>query len=110
MKVCSNDTERASLENLKCDLQEILDLTRETLNELQGPSNTNEELNDEEDPYAQEMAIFMAELNECRSSTSKATDNSKNQTDAFKVYNIHIFHESLFIQCDYYFFFSICSE
>lgn len=89
MKICSNDTERASLENLKCDLQEILDLTRETLNELQGPSNTNEELNDEEDPYAQEMAIFMAELNECRSSTSKATDNLKNQTpnevDTFKV-------------------------
>lgn len=107
MKVCSNDTERASLENLKCDLQEILDLTRETLNELQGPSNTNEELNDEEDPYAQEMAIFMAELNECRSSTSKATDNSKNQTpnEVSVDTNIHIFHESLFIQCDYYFFF-----
>lgn len=89
MKVCSNDTEKASLENLKCDLQEILDLTRETLNDTQGPSNMNEELNDEEDPYAQEMAIFMAELNECRSSTSKTPENSKNQTsiemDKFKV-------------------------
>lgn len=91
IKVCSNDTEKASLENLKCDLQEILDLTRETLNELQGPSNAPEELNDEEDPYAQEMAIFMAELNECGSSTSNKTtmDNSKNQTpnevEKFKV-------------------------
>lgn len=91
IKVCSNDTEKASLENLKCDLQEILDLTRETLNELQGPSNAAEELNDEEDPYAQEMAIFMAQLNECGSSTSNKTsmDNSKNQTpnevEKFKV-------------------------
>lgn len=76
IKVCSNDTERASLENLKCDLQEILDLTRET---LKGPSHTNEELNDEDDPYAQEMAIFMAELNECRTDTSKTSEISKNQ-------------------------------
>lgn len=90
IKVCSNDTEKASLENLKCDLQEILDLTRETLNELKGSSNPAEELNDGEDPYAQEMAIFMAELNECGSSTSnKRMDNSKNQTpdevEKFKV-------------------------
>lgn len=110
MKVCSNDTERASLENLKCDLQEILDLTRETLNELQGPSNTNEELNDEEDPYAQEMAIFMAELNECRSSTSKATDNSKNQTEV-SVDTIYIYFMNLSLfNAIIIFFFSICSE
>lgn len=118
MKVCSNDTEKASLENLKCDLQEILDLTRETLNELQGPSNTNEELNDEEDPYAQEMAIFMAELNECRSSTSKTTDNSKNQTpnevDKFKVSGIPPSYTYIYFMNISSFkaivFFSICSE
>lgn len=108
MQVCSNDTEKASLENLKCDLQEILDLTRETLNELQGPSN--EELNDEEDPYAQEMAIFMAELNECRtSSTSKTADNSNHQTrnelEKFKVNDrkFTLFsHESIIIKAILY--------
>lgn len=78
------------MENLKCDLQEILDLTRETLNELQGTSKSTEELNEEEDPYAQEMAIFMAELNECgESSMGKTTENNKSKTpnelDKFKV-------------------------
>lgn len=89
LKVCSNDTEKASLENLKCDLQEILDLTRETLNEMQGTSNATEELNDVEDVYAQEMAIFLAEINEYATSTSKTAENSKvqtpNEVDKFKV-------------------------
>lgn len=92
IKVCSNDTERASLENLKCDLEEILDLTRETLNELKGPSNTCETLNDEEDPYAQEVAIFLAEINNCEGSTSKSADISSEQTsndlEKFRVNNI----------------------
>lgn len=82
LKVCSNDTERASLENLKCDLEEILELTRETLNELKGPSTTkNDEApkNEEEDPYAQEMAIFLAEINNFEGSTSKSADNLSEQ-------------------------------
>lgn len=97
MKACPNDTEKASLENLKCDLQEILALTRETLNELQGrPSNTNEELNEEEDPYAQEMAIFMAELNECRTNTDKTIESqTPNQFDKFKVNSTNILQTNL---------------
>lgn len=88
-KVCTSDTEKASLENLKCDLQEILDLTRETLNEMKGTSNTCEEINDEDDPYAQEMAIFMAEINNCETGTSKTTENLtdqiSNELEKFKV-------------------------
>lgn len=86
--MCTNDTEKASLENLKCDLQEILDLTQETLNEMKGTSNSCEDVN-EEDPYAQEMAIFMAEINKCESSTSKTNDTAKEhmngEMEKFKV-------------------------
>lgn len=83
LKVCTNDTERASLENLKCDLEEILELTRETLIELRGSSNICENNdNDEEDPYAQEMAIFLAEINNCEGSTSKSVDNTSDQTSS----------------------------
>lgn len=103
--MCSNETEKASLENLKCDLQEILDLTRETLNELQGTSNTCEELNDEDDPYAQEMAIFMAAINNCETNT---TENIKNQTpnelDKFKVFIETHFLPTKFLWKIIYFF------
>lgn len=87
IKISSNETEKASLENLKCDLQEILDLTRETLIEWRGTQNACEETKEEEDPFTQEMAILMAEIN--NGETSKAMENTKNQTptevDKFKV-------------------------
>lgn len=93
LKVCTNDTERASLENLKCDLQEILDLTRETLNELKGTSNVCDGPSEETDPFAREMAILMAEINEFATNAiaaSKSTENDSDQTscsevDKFKV-------------------------
>ena len=90
LQVCTDDTERASLENLKCDLEEILELTRETLNELKGPSNGaggddgNADEDDEDDPYAQEMAIFLAEINDCEGgsgSTSKSTTGNSTATE-----------------------------
>lgn len=94
LQVCTNDIERASLENLKCDLEEILNLTRETLNELKKPSNVgvddgNADEDDDDDPYAQEMAIFMAEINDCEGgsgSTSKsaATAGNSNNNDAVR--------------------------
>lgn len=87
IKINSNETEKASLENLKCDLQEILDLTRETLIEWRGATNACEETKEEEDPFAQEMAILMAEIN--NGETSKTMENTRNQTptemDKFKV-------------------------
>lgn len=77
------------MENLKCDLQEILNLTRETLNEMKGTSNSCEDLNEEDDPYAQEMAIFLAEINECKSSVMQTNDNAKDhangEMEKFKV-------------------------
>lgn len=99
LRVCTSDTERASLENLKCDLEEILNLTRETLNELNGSSNggsgsgsggsggggggddENVDEYDDDDPYAQEMAIFLAEINDCdddNGNTSKSTAENSN--------------------------------
>lgn len=96
LQVCTNDIERASLENLKCDLEEILNLTRETLNELKKPSNVggaddaNADEDDDDDPYAQEMAIFLAEINDCEGgsgSTSKAaaaTAGNSNNNDAVR--------------------------
>lgn len=78
LKVCATDTETASLENLKCDLQELLDLTRETLNESKGASTSQagDDLSneDEDDPYVKEMALFMAELKECENIVG-ATNN-----------------------------------
>lgn len=93
LKVCTNDSEKASLENLRCDLQELLDLTRETLNEPKGTTKADDECrndneDDVDDPYAQEMALFMAELNKCESSA--ANDDNKVESEEvvkFKVNN-----------------------
>lgn len=94
LQACTSDIERASLENLKCDLEEILNLTRETLNELKKPSNiggvggddgnADEDDDDDDDPYAQEMAIFLAAINDCEGgsgSTSKAIAGNSNISD-----------------------------
>lgn len=98
MKVCKNDTEKASLENLQCDLQELLDLTRETLNEQNGttPADDDSRNNDEvDDPYAQEMALFMAEMNEFEASAN----NDKNpQTEELAKFKVHILMEIYAIQ------------
>lgn len=89
LKVCSNDAERASLENLKCDLEEILDLTRETLNELRGPSTICDVPNDAEDLYAKEMALFLAEINkvneEIASKSADMTSDVSSDVEKFKV-------------------------
>lgn len=86
IKISSNETEKASLENLKCDLQEILDLTRETLIEWRA-TNASEETTEENDSYAREMALLMAEINNGES--HKLTENEKDQKqtelDKFKV-------------------------
>lgn len=93
LQACTSDIERASLENLKCDLEEILNLTRETLNELKKPSNVggvddanaDENDDDDDDPYAQEMAIFLAEINDCEGrsgSTSKSAAGNSTVSDA----------------------------
>lgn len=84
LKLCPNDTEQASLENLKCDLEELLELSRETLNESKGASTSQEVVDelsnqDDEDPYAKEMAIFMAELKGCGANIEN--NHTKNETN-----------------------------
>lgn len=112
MKNCTNDAEKASLENLKCDLHELLDLTRETLREQIQPKteDANEDngideeddgnenyvpdgVNDNEnygksgtdrngqgtsessDPLANELALFMSEIQAFESSPESRETN-----------------------------------
>lgn len=79
-----------SLENLQCDLQELLDLTRETLNEQNGTTSADDDSrnNDEvDDPYAQEMALFMAEMNEFE---ANANNDKKPPTDELAKFKVNI--------------------
>lgn len=92
VKVITNETEKASLDNLRCDLQEILDLTRETLNELKGNTNTEDDAqndDNEDDPYAQEMALFMAQINDTQPNSSNEAHHSAKdvEVEKFKVSN-----------------------
>lgn len=89
LKSCTSDAERASLENLRCDLNELLDLTRETLREQTGqPAVTNEDeaIEDEgeasiQDPFTKEMELFMSEIKNCESKDSAIDDRmSSGQT------------------------------
>lgn len=80
MKACQNDTEKASLENLRLDLTELLELSRETLREQTGQTSSGNgnddgaDLDDiqcdgedtnvnSEDQFAKEMALLIAEIN-----------------------------------------------
>lgn len=79
MKKCKSDAERESLENLRCDLHELLELTRETLREQTGQlsnhcktddlPNDDEDGDIDDDPYAHEMALFMSEIKNCEEKT-----------------------------------------
>lgn len=92
LRVITSETERASLENLRCDLQEILDLTRETLNEMKGNTNTEDDAqndDNEDDPYAQEMALFMAQINDSQPNFSNEAQQlvKDEEVEKFKVSN-----------------------
>lgn len=86
LKKCKNDAERESLENLKCDLRELLELTRETLREQNGQftnhckkddlSNDDEDGDIDDDPYAHEMALFMSEINSCDEKTEATKEGT----------------------------------
>lgn len=96
IKVCETNEEKSSLENLRSDLQELLDLTRETLNEQQkGSSAEGASNNDDDDTFGQEMALFMSEINESESQ-SAAFDQTENQNHEdvpkFKVCELYYEH------------------
>lgn len=99
LKLCKSEAERESLENLKCDLNELLELTRDTLREQTDQSSkrckrddasndgngddggdVENEKDDIGDPYKAEMALLMAEINSCetavRALDAEAAKNS----------------------------------
>lgn len=77
------------MENLKCDLNELLELTRETLKEQTGqPAKNNEDeaIDDDgdaisHDPFVKEMELFMSEIKNCESKDSAIDEHmSSGQT------------------------------
>lgn len=89
LKNCKSDAERESLENLRCDLHELLELTRETLREQTGQlsnhckkddlSNDGEDGDIDDDPYAHEMALFMSEIKSCDEKTELTVEGTSKQ-------------------------------
>lgn len=92
IEFCTDATEKASLENLKRDLQELLLLTLETLKEETEPSTSagddhstgtdvvhddDSDNDDANDPFDDEMARFMSEIREAERLTAKSRDNDK---------------------------------
>lgn len=77
--MCTNPIELESLENLKADLLELLSLTKETLNEDQQQSENDSG----DDPFADEMRLFMSEITETdrqEENTNTKTDDNTNET------------------------------
>lgn len=74
LRLSKSDTERSSLQNLHSDLTELLQLTRETLQEHQTPNT---------DPFADEMSLFMAEI-------GKEADPSSTSTSVKRLQNIKV--------------------
>lgn len=86
-----------SLQNLRSDLTELLELTRESLCELGGSSGggrnddkTIEDDDDDLDPFADEMNLFMAEIQkEDISDDNKATSTTTSADEKFKILKVY---------------------
>lgn len=79
LRLSKSDTEeRNSLKNLHSDLTELLQLTRETLQEHQDQTPNA-------DPFAVEMSLFMAEIGKEEDPSSSATSNSDKRLQSIKV-------------------------
>ncbi|XP_037035733.1 zinc finger CCCH-type with G patch domain-containing protein [Bradysia coprophila] len=68
--LCTDPTQRDSLENLRKDLTELLDLTKEQLNELGSGQST--------DPFEDEMKLFLSEIRSVEQSEDVAEDVDEN--------------------------------
>lgn len=92
-----------SLQNLRSDLQELLDLTKETLHEQTGGEiSKNRDPDDDDDPLAGEMSLFMREIQEIDglASVTKSTDDA--EEDEHHTFNkLKVGHILLF---DYYYY------
>lgn len=82
LRISKSDTERSSLKNLHSDLTELLQLTRETLQEHQTPNT---------DPFADEMSLFMAEIGNEVDPSPSATSTSNKRLQSIKVNIIYFF-------------------
>lgn len=70
------------MQNLRSDLQELLDLTNETLHEQTGGAiGKNRDPDDDDDPLADEMSAFMREIREIDGSSQVAGGEPDNDVD-----------------------------
>lgn len=78
----SSGVELESLQNLRSDLQELLDLTNETLHEQTGGEiSKNRDPDDNADPLASEMSLFMREIQEIDSVMSSTAESPHEEPD-----------------------------
>lgn len=73
---CTDPTQIASLENLKKDLAELMDLTKEQLTELDSGQST--------DPFEDEMKLFLSEISSVEQ-TEGVDDDFQSKIEAMKV-------------------------
>ncbi|KAF7403667.1 hypothetical protein HZH68_006461 [Vespula germanica] len=87
----TEESDKNDLLNLKSNLQELIDLTKENLEKLEGIGRaespdiieiSNGEENDKTDPLANEYALFKAEIEDC-SNNSKNIEQSSDAADAW---------------------------
>lgn len=75
------------MQNLRSDLQELLDLTNETLHEQTGGEiSKNRDPDDDEDPLADEMSLFMREI-QAIDRTVPATASEEQEDDKVDAFN-----------------------
>ncbi|KAI4501267.1 hypothetical protein M0802_003640 [Mischocyttarus mexicanus] len=84
----TKESEKNDLLNLKSNLQELINLTRENLEKLEGidnesanisesKDNDDDDANDENDPLANEYALFKAEIEDCSNNSKSVEQNNE---------------------------------
>lgn len=75
----ANEIGKESLSSLRDDIQQLINLTKENLSELQVSQNSSGVGLDpkaEDDPFAEEYALFKAELESAEEASSKRNENN----------------------------------
>lgn len=76
---CTDPTQIDSLDNLKKDLTELLDLTEEQLHELDNDDGQST------DPFEDEMKLFLSEIRDVEHADDQSDDNYESNLEAIKV-------------------------
>lgn len=75
IRLCPETDDRSALVNLKNDLEELLQLTEETYKEQQkGLASSTAANKNDDDRFADEMNLFMTELNEINKENTEESD------------------------------------